>query len=614
LILISFAGHCHLSLSYSTSAFDPFEILESSITLHGRKRGSPNTEMFHSLVSSISFATKEDNPQNFKKDCHQSEKSLSQHYWSNPRQNESKNAILSWRKWNTSLNKYNGSLQVLEDTLETVSSKFGQLHPLVGATHHNIGVLRTNYSLMAPCPSVAESFKLLAIQSFFAEINVIRHNLGHNHADVAALQNTIGMIQMQIRRFQDAISSFMECLRLRLVIFGRNHRLVAKIYNNLGVAHLLLGSSEYGLQAFENAYRIQSDHMKNNKNTTSEEATKKALDVSNTLCNIGSLCLDWSETKNIDNDQRKSLILRSISSFQEAVEIRTKVLGESHFLVEEAKNLKSEAAILSRENADMTSNLSVVKLEGPDKLRPRYEQLMVDENDNGEVEEICVVSSTRGKYSIYAKDFPFDEIPRTSLSPCKEITHGFINQTPQSNELLCQENRSLSKVESGSFISSKSTDFSVPFDEKSGYTLNRMTNISHVFIRKEQDRQCDIPQNCSSRLSRSDNDVSRLHNSEYLVSSPDSPLHFCVDVSNESDINVCSENERYFESKNGNIDFQGSLTRSRSDEESYLVLTSEKVHCRKSQLMLKHVNVVENNKTRRFVRNQRRRNQMTRIQ
>lgn len=569
---------CHFSLSYSASAFDPFDISESTIPSNEKIIGSsPNTDVSQSHGLCTSFPSKYDH--------HENKKSLPPSFWSSA--NKTRNVPLPWTAWDASLKKYWDSLNVFENTLKMISCKFGQLHPLIGATHHNIGVLRTNYSAMAPSPSIAESFKLLAIQSFFAEILIARHNLGQTHANVAVLavlRNTIGMIQIQLRRFSDAIFSFMECLRIRIIIYGKDHQLVAKVYNNLGVAHLLLGSCEDGFQAFENASRIQRKHVENNDITSSEEATKRALELSDTLCNIGSLCLDWSESQNIDDERRGSLIKRSISSFQEAIEIRTRILGEAHFLVKETEKMKNEAKLTSMENTQLLSELSVVKLGESDSLCPQKEKSIFDEIDASDVEETCLVLSVRRKHSISAKELPFHKTSRSFSSPFKDISNISTNQTPNSNQLQSTDKRFLSKVDSST---SESMESSVPFDEKSGYVSKRLTDISHISICEEKDLKFDVNKNYPTRLPRSDDDISLLYNSNHLITNTDpssSPMYVCVDVNNEPDINYPIESARYFESINSNIYFQGSLRR--CDDESFLVLKSGKGYDKQNQLML----------------------------
>jgi hypothetical protein len=140
------------------------------------------------------------------------------------------------------MKSYEKSLKAIEDTLKLLSSKFGPFHRLIGAAYHNMGILQTSYSYVAPNASVAEKFKILALQSFCAEIFVARKSHGDKHHHVAALHSTIGIMQIQLRMFSDAITSFNECLRIQITLHGQNHPFVAKINT-----YLLLDSSEDGL-------------------------------------------------------------------------------------------------------------------------------------------------------------------------------------------------------------------------------------------------------------------------------------------------------------------------------------------------------------------------------
>jgi hypothetical protein len=135
--------------------------------------------------------------------------------------------------------------------------------------------------------------------------------------------------------FSDAKTFFNECLQIQITIYGQNHPFVAKVNNFLGVPYLLLDSSEDGLTAFHDRNSIQRLHLDKEKNnlTTSGDLIRNELELSDTLCNIGSLYLDWSERKSKGTEKRNIFMKQAVSCFQDAINIRKKNLGECHFLV-----------------------------------------------------------------------------------------------------------------------------------------------------------------------------------------------------------------------------------------------------------------------------------------
>ncbi len=66
-----------------------------------------------------------------------------------------------------------------------------------------------------------------------------------------------------------------------------------------------------------------------------EFSTTALLELADTLCNIGGLCLEWIRQQGPDARHA----LDAESAFLEALEVQTKVLGENHALTNQVQSL-----------------------------------------------------------------------------------------------------------------------------------------------------------------------------------------------------------------------------------------------------------------------------------
>ena len=152
-----------------------------------------------------------------------------------------------------------------------------------------------------------------------------------------------------MEQFENALVTFEEALRVRIASLGLDHALVSKIQNNIGVTCLQMESYADAGEAFHSALTIQRRVLSRLSRDCSEGHVRKdflqraKLELADTLCNIASLNLKWADTERLAKTRQLSLLDESISTFEEALQIRLESLGESHPSTERIRTMLEKA-------------------------------------------------------------------------------------------------------------------------------------------------------------------------------------------------------------------------------------------------------------------------------
>jgi tetratricopeptide (TPR) repeat protein len=236
--------------------------------------------------------------------------------------------------------EYDHALAAFSRVLRLQLDRHGPVHPSTASAHHNLGTVHAKRAGVCPADSLQQRHcRARAMECFQAAARSARDSLGRNHPNVAVSLVRIGFLLLQSRQYHNAIVTFTEALRIRVAHYGEQHGLVANLYNNLGVCNMHLGEFEAGRKHLESAETIQRHVVASTNNEPVH-----LLELADTLFNIGGLCLEWIRRQGPDT--RRSV--RAEQAFQEALQIRTRVLGAQDPMVLQVKGLLDMARSVPR--------------------------------------------------------------------------------------------------------------------------------------------------------------------------------------------------------------------------------------------------------------------------
>jgi tetratricopeptide (TPR) repeat protein len=189
------------------------------------------------------------------------------------------------------------SLSWFNILLDHYKAEYGELHPNIGATLHNIGIVQMRLEQYDE-----------ALLSFQRAVRVRRGAIGRDHADVATSLVKVGVVELFLRRFDSALLTFREALSVRRHALGHLHPSTARIYNNIGCAHAKFNEVREARCAFESALDVQ-------RNALLYEPENKQLQfaASTTLSNLAHLYTSRGMY------EKASIVLAEALSFQEIV-------------------------------------------------------------------------------------------------------------------------------------------------------------------------------------------------------------------------------------------------------------------------------------------------------
>ena len=232
--------------------------------------------------------------------------------------------------------EYDMALHAFGQVLQVYQREFGNpgdgqgkvvAHPLVASTYHNLGTVHSKRSMLFLDNSLAQrTCRDQALLCFQAAARAARDSLGPTHPNVAVSLVRIGFLLLQARQYHNAVVTFEEALRIRVAHYGGGrdgdsiepHALIANVYNNLGVCHMHLEEFDIGRRYLDKAVRMQQALMRTADGVSSEAFRTQLLELADTLCNIGGLCLEWIRKQGPDARHA----MDAESSFLEALEVR----------------------------------------------------------------------------------------------------------------------------------------------------------------------------------------------------------------------------------------------------------------------------------------------------
>jgi tetratricopeptide (TPR) repeat protein len=229
--------------------------------------------------------------------------------------------------------EYDMALQAFSQVLTAYLEKYGRAHPMTASAYHNLGTVHSKRAgMLIENSSHQRHCREQALLCFQAAARSARDapQLGPSHPNVAVSLVRIGFLLLQSQQYQNAVITFTEALRIRIDHYGPTHALVANLYNNLGVCHMHMQEFVVGRRFLQQALDIQKDLLGQD-----EYSVTALLELADTLCNIGGLCLEWIRQQGPDPGHA----LDGESACLEALEVRVKVLGEDHVLTNQVRSL-----------------------------------------------------------------------------------------------------------------------------------------------------------------------------------------------------------------------------------------------------------------------------------
>eukprot|EP00978_Attheya_sp_CCMP212_P004917 scaffold10757_cov57-Attheya_sp.AAC.2 len=218
---------------------------------------------------------------------------------------------------------YSAALEIYLQILDLNIKYYGSESPSVAATHHNIGVVYAKEAAAVGSVKPVDQSKKSecerkALLSFQNAARIARDSLSDDHPNVAVSLMRVGSpANTHGTLWSTAFAGSKE---------GKvNFQRALDIHRNI----------------LTTAYKAKG--VRDNAG----DIARARMDVSDTLCNIGSLCLDWIEKQGEQTTGRSFEHNRAIeaeSAFAEALAIRTALLGPNHPLVEKTEALHNMAS------------------------------------------------------------------------------------------------------------------------------------------------------------------------------------------------------------------------------------------------------------------------------
>lgn len=144
-------------------------------------------------------------------------------------------------------------------------------------------------------------------------MRIRKGSIGRDHADVAVTLVKVGITQLLLRRFDNALLTLREALSIRRHSMGHLHPSTARIYNNIGCVHVEFNEMREARRAFEAALDVQRNAL-----CYEPDSGPLLFGTATTLCNLGYLYTYRSM------NEKASLVLK------EAAELQERVIGSSH--------------------------------------------------------------------------------------------------------------------------------------------------------------------------------------------------------------------------------------------------------------------------------------------
>jgi Tetratricopeptide repeat len=271
--------------------------------------------------------------------------------------------------------QYELALQCFEQVLQYHLEHSGRAHPATASAHHNLGTVHAKRATVAADTLRQRHCRQSALECFQAAARSARDSsLGPDHPNVAVSLVRVGFLLLQSKQYRNSLVTFQEALRIRLAAFGRDHGLTANLYNNLGVCSMHMGEFERGRECLQQALEIQRNLLSSSSppppSTPNTERDSIELELADTLFNIGGLCLEWIRRQGPDARRASE----AESAFYEALEIRTRLLGQDDPMVLQVHHLLNMAKAVPRPRAVVSRSMSSASPRSPTPGHPPHGQ------------------------------------------------------------------------------------------------------------------------------------------------------------------------------------------------------------------------------------------------
>lgn len=242
---------------------------------------------------------------------------------------------------------YTQALDYFEAILSAQLSRFGPLHPSVGAAMHNVGVCRLRMNQPQ-----------LAANLFQEAIQIREATLGPSHIEVAASLSKLGTAHAALKQFEDAYRAIRKALRIAQDQLGYVHKTTAQMLCHLACFYFESGELYAAQATFQDAYEIYKAIW-----PTALDRDTCMAQMTDTLCNIGSI------------QNKRKRYKESIQTFSEALDLQMGIFGIDHARV--IATLDNLAYAYSK-NKEYEKSLSCYKKMFKSQSKNEFTQACVD--------------------------------------------------------------------------------------------------------------------------------------------------------------------------------------------------------------------------------------------
>jgi len=252
------------------------------------------------------------------------------------------------------------ALKVFKDILATLLSKYGEEHPRIGASLHNLGIVHLRLGNLSD-----------ALDAMEEAIRIRKLTLKSNHPKVVDSIAELGIILFAQKEYEDSVDILFEALDMREEEANANTSSgtkflaklsISKILNNIGCVQFESGNTPEAERTFEEALGVQQKIMGKAKPRT----RPGFLAMASTMCNLGYVYLEkgrhndaaemFSDALRICQillDERNKMVLSTLENlgyasyhggnyqecywaYDEKVKLKEKIYGHHHIAVANA--------------------------------------------------------------------------------------------------------------------------------------------------------------------------------------------------------------------------------------------------------------------------------------
>jgi len=192
--------------------------------------------------------------------------------------------------------------------------RYGPRHPLVGESHHSLGL----------CYLFTENYRD-AVTHLENSVRIYTNALGVKHPDVASTLMFKGLAHLALEKLDDSMACMLRVRRMREDILGHNHPEIGQILNNMACVQYELGDYKKAESLFQEALDLQREIF------TTESAFLKGVSI--VLCNIAFL------------HAKSGSFPKALIELEGAMQIRQDILLEDNSLSDITENMAHILAI-----------------------------------------------------------------------------------------------------------------------------------------------------------------------------------------------------------------------------------------------------------------------------